>query len=158
MDFTSSKFSMHLKYFFIMFLVSSNTLIAESYFDNLTIKNNDENLISYKVEVIRSPEKQRLGLMFRKELKKKTGILFVFKEEKRASFWMKNTFIPLDIIFISKDGKIDFIKINAKPGSLKRIRSKNKIIAVLEINSGESYALGINQNSRVEIQKFLDSL
>ena len=149
---------MHLKYFFIMFLVSSNTLIAESYFDNLTIKNNDENLISYKVEVIRSPEKQRLGLMFRKELKKKTGILFVFKEEKKASFWMKNTLIPLDIIFISKDGKIDFIKINAKPGSLKRIRSKNKIIAVLEINSGESYALGINQNSRVEIQKFLDSL
>ena len=149
---------MLLKYFFIMFLVSSNTLIAESYFDNLTIKNNDENLISYKVEVIRSPEKQRLGLMFRKELKKKTGILFVFKEEKKASFWMKNTLIPLDIIFISKDGKIDFIKINAKPGSLKRIRSKNKIIAVLEINSGESYALGINQNSRVEIQKFLDSL
>ena len=149
---------MHLKYFFIMFLVSSNTLIAESYFDNLTIKNNDENLISYKVEVIRSPEKQRLGLMFRKELKKKTGILFVFKEEKKASFWMKNTLIPLDIIFISKDGKIDFIKINAKPGSLKRIRSKNKIIAVLEINSGESNALGINQNSRVEIQKFLDSL
>jgi uncharacterized membrane protein (UPF0127 family) len=141
-----------------MFLVSSNTLIAESYFDNLTIKNNDENLISYKVEVIRSPEKQRLGLMFRKELTKKTGILFVFKEEKKASFWMKNTLIPLDIIFISKDGKIDFIKINAKPGSLKRIRSKNKIIAVLEINSGESYALGINQNSRVEIQKFLDSL
>ena len=141
-----------------MFLVSSNTLIAESYFDNLTIKNNDENLISYKVEVIRSPEKQRLGLMFRKDLKKKTGILFVFKEEKKASFWMKNTLIPLDIIFISKDGKIDFIKINAKPGSLKRIRSKNKIIAVLEINSGESYALGINQNSRVEIQKFLDSL
>jgi len=149
---------MHLKYFFIMFLVSSNTLIAESYFDNLTIKNNDENLISYKVEVIRSPEKQRLGLMFRKELTKKTGILFVFKEEKKASFWMKNTLIPLDIIFISKDGKIDFIKINAKPGSLKRIRSKNKIIAVLEINSGESYALGINKNSRVEIQKFLDSL
>jgi len=149
---------MLLKYFFIMFLVSSNTLIAESYFDNLTIKNNDEKLISYKVEVIRSPEKQRLGLMFRKELTKKTGILFVFKEEKKASFWMKNTLIPLDIIFISKDGKIDFIKINAKPGSLKRIRSKNKIIAVLEINSGESYALGINQNSRVEIQKFLDSL
>ena len=149
---------MHLKYFFIMFLVSSNTLIAESYFDNLTIKNNDENLISYKVEVIRSPEKQRLGLMFRKELTKKTGVLFVFKEEKKASFWMKNTLIPLDIIFISKDGKIDFIKINAKPGSLKRIRSKNKIIAVLEINSGESNALGINQNSRVEIQKFLDSL
>ena len=141
-----------------MFLVSSNTLIAESYFDNLTIKNNDENLISYKVEVIRSPEKQRLGLMFRKELKKKTGVLFVFKEEKKASFWMKNTLIPLDIIFISKEGKIDFIKINAKPGSLKRIRSKNKIIAVLEINSGESNALGINQNSRVEIQKFLDSL
>ena len=81
-----------------MFLVSSNTLIAESYFDNLTIKNNDENLISYKVEVIRSPEKQRLGLMFRKELTKKTGILFVFKEEKKASFWMKNTLIPLDII------------------------------------------------------------
>ena len=149
---------MHLKYFFILLLVFCNTLIAESYFDNLTIKNNDEKLISFKVEVVRSPEKQILGLMFRKDLKKKTGILFVFNEEKKASFWMKNTLIPLDIIFISKDGKIDFIKINAEPGSLKRIRSKNKIIAVLEINSGESYALGINQNSRVEIQKFLDSL
>ena len=122
---------MHLKYFFILLLVFSNTLIAESYFDNLTIKNNDEKLISFKVEVVISPEKQRLGLMFKKDLKEKTGILFVFKEEKKASFWMKNTLIPLDIIFISKDGKIDFIKINAEPGSLKRIRSKNKIIAFL---------------------------
>ena len=67
--------------------------------------------------------------------------------------FFKNPILAKEVI-----NNLDFIKINAKPGSLKRIRSKNKIIAVLEINSGESYALGINQNSRVEIQKFLDSL
>ena len=57
--------------------------------------------------------------MYRKKLKKNTGMLFLFDSEKKASFWMKNTFIPLDIIFINKNGSINRIYKNSKPMSLK---------------------------------------
>ena len=147
---------MYLKYFFIFLLVSSTNLIAETYFDSLFIKNNNQELVQFKVEVVKSPKQQERGLMYRKELKKNTGMLFIFKKEKEASFWMKNTLISLDIIFINKDGEIDSIKKNTKPKSLRRIKSENEVIAVLEINSGESDALGISKKSKVEIQKFLD--
>ena len=113
-------------------------------------------MVQFKVEVVKSPKQQERGLMYRKELKKNTGMLFIFKKEKEASFWMKNTLISLDIIFINKDGEIDSIKKNTKPKSLRRIKSENEVIAVLEINSGESDALGISKKSKVEIQKFLD--
>ena len=101
---------MYLKYFFIFLLVSSTNLIAETYFDSLFIKNNNQELVQFRVEVIKSPKQQKRGLMYRKELKKHTGMLFIFKKEKEASFWMKNTLISLDIIFINKDGEIDSIK------------------------------------------------
>ena len=147
---------MYLKYFFIFLLVSITNLIAETYFDSLFIKNNNQELVQFKVEVVKSPKQQERGLMYRKELKKNTGMLFIFKKEKEASFWMKNTLISLDIIFLNKDGEIDSIKKNTKPKSLRRIKSENEVIAGLEINSGESDALGISKKSKVEIQKFLD--
>jgi len=148
---------MCLKYLFIFLLVSSTNLISGTYFDSLFIKTNDQELVQFQVEVVKTPKQQKHGLMYRKELKKNTGMLFIFKEEKEVSFWMKNTLISLDIIFINREGKIDSIKKNTEPKSLRRIKSENEVIAVLEINSGESDALGINKESKVEIQKFLDS-
>ena len=137
-------------------MIYSKSLFAESYFDNLKIINNYNEGITYNVEVVKSQRGQELGLMYRKKLEKKTGMLFIFKKEKKATFWMKNTYIPLDIIFIKKNGKIDSIKLNAKPLDTKSIKSKNKIIAVLEINAGETKQFNFDINSKVEINKFIN--
>ena len=71
---------------------------------------------------------------------------------------MKNTYIPLDIIFIKKNGKIDSINFNTKPLDTKRIKSKNKIVAVLEINAGEAKQFNFDINSNNIISSFLERL
>ena len=146
---------MYLKYIFIFLILYSKSLFAESYFDNLNIVNNYKEEITYNVEVVKSQSEQELGLMYRKKLEKKTGMLFIFKKEKKATFWMKNTYIPLDIIFIKKNGKIDSINFNTKPLDTKRIKSKNKIVAVLEINAGEAKQFNFDINSKVKIDRFI---
>jgi hypothetical protein len=70
---------------------------------------------------------------------------------------MKNTYIPLDIIFIKKNGRVDLIKKNVKPLNLKTIKSKGKVIAVLEINAGEAEAFGIDEKSVVTVKKFINN-
>ncbi len=147
---------MYLKCIFIFLTIYSKSLFAESYFDNLDIINNYKDKITYAVEVVKSQSDQEIGLMYRKRLKKKTGMLFIFKKEKKATFWMKNTYIPLDIIFIKEDGTIDSIKFNAEPLKTKKIKSKDKIAAVLEINAGEAKKFNFNINSIVRISKFIN--
>ena len=147
---------MYLKCIFIFLTIYSKSLFAESYFDNLDIINNYKDKITYAVEVVKSQSDQEIGLMYRKRLKKKTGMLFIFKKEKKATFWMKNTYIPLDIIFIKEDGTIDSIKFNAEPLKTKKIQSKDKIAAVLEINAGEAKKFNFNINSIVRISKFIN--
>jgi hypothetical protein len=70
---------------------------------------------------------------------------------------MKNTYIPLDIIFIKKNGRVDLIKKNVKPLNLKTIKSKGKVIAVLEINAGEAEEFGIDEKSIVTVKKFINN-
>src|SRR3546814_10965184 len=77
----------------------------------------------FDVEVARTPEEQAKGLMFRKELPAKGGMLFPFDPPQVASFWMKNTVIPLDIIFIRPDGSIAFIADKPEPYSLVPVPS-----------------------------------
>ncbi|MEC9414434.1 MAG: DUF192 domain-containing protein [Pseudomonadota bacterium] len=147
---------MYLKCIFIFLTIYSKSLFAESYFDNLDIINNYKDKITYAVEVVKSQSDQEIGLMYRNRLKEKTGMLFIFKKEKKATFWMKNTYIPLDIIFIKEDGTIDSIKFNAEPLKTKKIKSKDKIAAVLEINAGEAKKFNFNINSIVRISKFIN--
>ncbi|MEC7380702.1 MAG: DUF192 domain-containing protein [Pseudomonadota bacterium] len=147
---------MYLKCIFIFLTIYSKSLFAESYFDNLDIINNYKDKITYAVEVVKSQSDQEIGLMYRNRLKEKTGMLFIFKKEKKATFWMKNTYIPLDIIFIKEDGSIDSIKFNAEPLKTKKIKSKDKIAAVLEINAGEAKKFNFNINSIVRISKFIN--
>jgi len=147
---------MYLKCIFIFLTIYSKSLFAESYFDNLDIINNYKDKITYAVEVVKSQSDQEIGLMYRNRLKEKTGMLFIFKKEKKATFWMKNTYIPLDIIFIKEDGTIDSIKFNAEPLKTKKIQSKDKIAAVLEINAGEAKKFNFNINSIVRISKFIN--
>ena len=148
---------MFLKSIFIFLIVIGKLLFAETYFDEIKIVTNNDNIINYIVEVADSKNDQEKGLMYRKMLNKKSGMLFIFKKEKVANFWMKNTYIPLDIIFIKENGRVDLIKKNVKPLNLKTIKSKGKVIAVLEINAGEAEEFGIDEKSIVTVKKFINN-
>ena len=90
----------------------------------------------FSVEVMRTPEQLAQGLMFRRYMPDDRGMLFDFKTEQPVQFWMKNTYLPLDMIFISKTGKIVSIKENAEPLAEKLIPSGAPVVAVLEVNAG----------------------
>jgi uncharacterized membrane protein (UPF0127 family) len=70
---------------------------------------------AYKLELARTPEEQQQGLMFRESLPDRTGMLFLFSEGGAHQFWMKNTMIPLDMIWLDKDGKVLFISADTPP-------------------------------------------
>ena len=103
----------------------------------------------YRVEVARSPEQQEIGLMFRKAMARDHGMIFPMVPQRYASFWMRNTLIPLDLIFIRKDGTISSIAPNATPLSLDQVQSLEPIAAVLELVGGEAQRSGIRAGDRV---------
>ena len=146
---------MFIKVFLLFLFLYNNSVFAESYIKNLEIINDTGKLIQYHVEIAKTSEEQAEGLMHRLELKKNEGMLFLFDNEKKASFWMKNTLIPLDIIFINKNGSINKIYKNTIPKSLKRIISKGEVLAVLEINAGEANRNNIGYRSFIDLEKFI---
>ena len=114
----------------------------------LTVTQNDT-VHSFRVEVAKTPAEQAKGLMFRTEMGPDEGMLFPSDYPQQRSFWMKNTVIPLDIIFIGADGRISNIAANAVPHSLEPIPSAGAAIAVLELNGGRAAELGIMPGARV---------
>ncbi len=115
----------------------------------LSIQTAGKSPLHFMVQLAQTPEQQEVGLMWRKQLPPKEGMLFVFDQPKQATFWMENTLISLDLIFISADGTIANIARNAKPKSRDLIPSKGRVIAVLEIAGGRAKALGILPGQRV---------
>jgi uncharacterized membrane protein (UPF0127 family) len=104
---------------------------------------------SFSVEVVDNDADRAKGLMFRKSLPEGTGMLFDFKTEQDVAFWMKNTYLPLDMIFIRADGRILRIAENAEPMSTKQIPSGGPVLAVLEVIAGTARKLGIAPGDRV---------
>ncbi|MFZ5608769.1 MAG: DUF192 domain-containing protein [Pseudomonadota bacterium] len=96
----------------------------------------------FTVEVADDPEERRIGLMNRPELADDHGMLFLFEHPQNLSFWMRNTLIPLDLLFIQSDGRIANIA-RGEPLSLAPIPSKGRALAVLELKGGRAAALGI---------------
>ena len=103
----------------------------------------------FEVEVARSRIEQAKGLMFRRAMGADEGMLFPLEEPRRASFWMRNTVIPLDIIFIGADGRILNVAANAVPYSEDQVRSVGVTSAVLELNGGRAAELGIVAGDKV---------
>jgi uncharacterized membrane protein (UPF0127 family) len=97
----------------------------------------------FSVEIADTDEQRARGLMFRKELPEGTGMLFDFKVAQNAGFWMQNTYVPLDMIFIRRDGRILRIAENTEPLSEKIIPSGGPVLAVLEVIGGTARKLGI---------------
>lgn len=103
----------------------------------------------FTVEVARTEAEQARGLMFRESLAPDAGMLFPFPRPRPATFWMKNTLIPLDMIFIRADGTIARIAVNTTPYSLDPVGVGEPVTAVLEIAGGRSVELGIEEGDRV---------
>ena len=97
----------------------------------------------FQSEMAISPQQQAAGMMFRTEMAPNEGMLFVFGEVRRASFWMRNTLIPLDIIFVRANGRIANIVANAAPETDAHRRSTGRVAGVLEIPGGRAAELGI---------------
>lgn len=104
-------------------------------------------LHEFTVEVAVTPRARERGLMFREELGPDEGMLFFYDQPQIAGIWMKNTLIPLDILFVKEDGTIAKIARNAVPGSLASMRSGVPVVAVLEIAGGRAAELGVEPGS-----------
>ena len=95
-----------------------------------------EHKIRLSYEVADTPEKQTIGLMYRQKIPDDYGMVFLFPETKIIYMWMKNTYIPLDMIFFDGTGKITHIHKNATPHDLSIISSENPAKGVIEVNAG----------------------
>ena len=104
----------------------------------------------FTVEIARTSQEQATGLMNRNTLAPDRGMIFPFDVERQASFWMKNTLIPLDMIFVRADGTIANIEANTVPMSLQPVYSDGPVAAVLELAGGRSAELGIKPGDTVK--------
>ena len=95
--------------------------------------------------------------MWRRSLAPRTGMLFDFDRQQRVRMWMKNTLIPLDILFVTESGELVQIKRKATPGSLHLIASRQKVRYVIEINGGEADELYFAPGDRVLVKQWWES-
>jgi uncharacterized membrane protein (UPF0127 family) len=129
-------------------LVVALPLAAYSQEDILTIKSGTGEHI-FTVEVVDTPETRAKGLMDVHELAPDAGMLFDFKEERPVAFWMMNTFIPLDMLFITSNGTVQNIHVNAVPHDKTSIPSDGPVQYVLEVPGGRTVELGIKAGDTV---------
>ena len=108
----------------------------------------------FTVEIADEPAEQAQGLMFRDSLASSAGMLFVFPAPEAPVFWMKNTLIPLDMVFIAPDGTVARVHPEAVPGDLTPIPGGDGILAVLEIKGGMAAALGVGPGDAVRHPAF----
>ncbi|MEQ9561017.1 MAG: DUF192 domain-containing protein, partial [Woeseiaceae bacterium] len=115
----------------------------------IVIEANEHACHKFDVFIAESMEQQRRGLMFVRDLPQQSGMLFIYADAGIHSMWMKNTFIPLDIAFIRRDGRISSVARHTEPLSLRSIRSTEPVNFVLELNAGVTDRLFIGPESLV---------
>ena len=138
---------MHFKFIYLtfnFFLISFYTFSNEKIEVSIYNKN-----ITFNVEIAKTIEERRTGLMYRKKLLNNEGMLFIFPREKIIQLWMKNTYIPLDVIFISKNKVIVDIKKNMEKLSETIVKSKVRSRYALEFNAGLINKLDIEIGDKV---------
>jgi uncharacterized membrane protein (UPF0127 family) len=108
----------------------------------------------FAVEVMKTDEQRARGLMFRRFLPADRGMLFDFKTEQPVMMWMKNTYLPLDMVFIARTGVVVSVAQNTEPLSERTIASGPPAFAVLEVNAGTAAKIGLKAGDRVEHPMF----
>ena len=136
---------------FLLFISVSCTGQTHFKSGSLTINTKYDNLF-YRVEVADNPRLKSIGLMYRSSLPANQGMLLLNEKPQRLNIWMKNTFIPLDIIYIDTDGYIVKIVENAQPESTKVMPSDGRVKAVLELKAGQVQKRDIAVGDRVTYQ------
>ena len=104
---------------------------------------------NFDIELATTDQERAIGLMFRRSLPENGGMLFLYEQPQPAAMWMKNTLIPLDMVFISADGTVHRIERNAEPFSLAVIPSEGPIAGVLELKGGEADKIGLKRGDKV---------
>jgi uncharacterized membrane protein (UPF0127 family) len=132
--------------------LASKSLDDKNYNVKLQIINNQNGVVNdFLVKIAKTDKERERGLMWVKKLPQNYGMIFEFTNEQLVYMWMKNTKIPLDMIFINQEGKIVHIKHQTQPESLEIISSINPAVKVLEINGGLADKLGIEVGDAVKI-------
>jgi uncharacterized membrane protein (UPF0127 family) len=121
------------------FAASTGTLVLKT-------ETGDHN---FNIEVATTNEERALGLMFRRSLPENSGMLFLYDPPQPAAMWMKNTLIPLDMVFISADGTVHRVEANTEPFSTALIPSEGPVVGVLELNAGEADKIGLKRGDKV---------
>lgn len=111
----------------------------------------------FSIEVADTDERRALGLMYRTSMPPDAGMLFDFKQDQPVSMWMRNTRIPLDMLFIARDGRVVNIAQRTVPFSEATIPSSGPVRAVLELNGGTAERLGLKPGDRVIHAMFRNS-
>lgn len=137
----------------VLFLLTAGWSVHALPRDIIVIRASDGNY-RFNVELAATEAERAQGLMFRKELPTNAGMLFLYDRDQAVTFWMRNTYLPLDMVFIAADGKITQIVKNTKPLSENLIPSYTYIRAVLELNAGITNRYGIRVGDRVDYKAF----
>lgn len=111
-------------------------------------------VVAFDVEIADTPARQALGLMYRTELPERKGMLFPHAAPRELTMWMRNTYIPLDMVFIRADGTVHRIAEMTEPHSEEIITSKGAVTAVLEIAGGTARKLGLKPGDKVRHRHF----
>ena len=114
----------------------------------------DHGPVNFTVEIAADPASEERGLMYRTAMALDAGMLFDMRPVQIAQFWMKNTILPLDMLFVRQDGTISSITEDAAPYSLDVISSDEPVRAVVELNAGRAYYMGITPGDRVHAPIF----
>ena len=115
-------------------------------------------VINFKIWIADTPRREEQGMMFVHAMDEHTGMLFMFPENRRVSMWMKNTYIPLDLLFLDATGKIDYIAASAPPKSEEIIGPPTPEHAVLELKGGACERFGIKLGDIVLHKNFKNSM
>jgi uncharacterized protein len=110
-----------------------------------------EKIVSFKVEVVKSRKDIELGFMYRKELAPDRGMLFIFPADTQSPFWMKNTFVPLDIVFLDKNMEVIDIIRETTPLLTKLLYPKKSYRYVVEIGAGIAASRGIEIGNKADL-------
>ena len=109
---------------------------------------------AFQVEIAKDEAAREKGLMYRRFMPADRGMLFEFEREEPVAFWMRNTYIPLDMIFVARDGSVTRVAANAEPMSDTAVPSGGPVIGVLELNGGEAARIGLRRGDKVSASFF----
>ena len=133
-----------------LFVLESRHAVSDTIFPQseiLIVSKSGEH--KFVVDVATTMAQRQMGLMYRKKMARNRGMMFDFGEEQLIAMWMKNTLIPLDMLFVDKTGKILQIERATTPLSLETIAGRRPAMSVIELNAGLTAELGISEGDQI---------